>query len=156
MRALLAALGWMFASTAWSLDAGQGGTFWVLDSEGQPSGKVFRATAQGAKWKFEDLQPDGSWLDVSCHGGCEHRPSQVQDLVAFFGSPPPPTIRPQCVHNQQFAFCHFVPADPDAAVEGYVLVIRDADHWHPLSLVRVVPAAPSPQVAPLEGARWVP
>jgi hypothetical protein len=123
------------ASAARALSASASGIYIAMDEGGQPTEKVLRVSRAGDAWQFEDRQPDGSWLDVSCHGGCEHRESRPEDLIAFFGSAPPPDIRPECVQNAQYAFCQLV--KPSEQREGYVLVVRVGEQWLPVSLVRL-------------------
>lgn len=150
MRVLLAVLVCTAipAATASALSSSASGTFIAIDDAGQPTEKVLRVSQQGGNWKFEDRQPDGSWLDVSCHGGCEHRDSQADDLITFFGAPPPPDIQPECVQNEQYAFCQFIKASEQR--EGYVLVVRMGEDWMPVSLLRLpdVPDeyAPAPKL----------
>lgn len=146
------------AASAHALGASDAGIFVALNQDGQPIEKILRVTRTPTDWKFEDRQPDGSWLDVSCHGGCQHRNSTVRDLVRFFGTAPPPGLKPDCVQNEQYGFCHFVKTTPDQEKEGYVLVVRIKDRWLPVSLVRLpgspespdAPDAPAPP--PLESA----
>lgn len=137
------------------------GVFVAIDDGGQPTEKVLRVSQTPVGWKFEDRQPDGSWLDVSCHGGCEHRESTDEDLVDFFGGPPPNDIKPECVQNEQYAFCHFQKTTPGSEREGFVLVVRIAADWLPVSMIRLPDPpgdgdeddddAPSPK---LESASW--
>ena len=99
-------------SSAMAMSSDSVGTFVAIDDGGQPTEKILRVSQTPVGWKFEDRQPDGSWLDVSCHGGCEHRESRLEDLVQFFGAPPPPDIQPECVQNEEYAFCHFLKRTP--------------------------------------------
>jgi hypothetical protein len=137
------------------------GTFVAIDDGGQPTEKILRVSQTPVGWKFEDRQADGSWLDVSCHGGCEHRESRLEDLVQFFGAPPPPDIQPECVQNEEYAFCHFLKRTPGNEREGFVLVVRINEDWLPVSMVRL-PEPPGegddgdePPAPKLESARWV-
>lgn len=170
MRKLLVAMAGMAAALAatvvHAMSANASGVFVAIDDGGQPTEKVLRVSQTPVGWKFEDRQPDGSWLDVSCHGGCEHRESRPEDLVEFFGGPPPGDITPECVQNEQYAFCHFLKTTPGAEREGFVLVVRIATDWLPVSMIRLPGAptgdgddeegddgqAPTPK---LESARWV-
>ena len=154
LRALLGSSLLLLAFSAQAMGPEDGGTFIALDQDGQPAQKIFRASQRDGKWTFEDRQPDGTWLDVSCHGGCEHRASSAKDMMDFFGGPPPPSIKPECVHNAQYAFCHFVPASDDVELDGYVLVVKVKQGWHPITLVRVPdPSRDAPKrPAPLEAA----
>ncbi|MCC2656132.1 MAG: hypothetical protein K0Q76_1240 [Panacagrimonas sp.] len=146
---------------ALAMSAGSVGTFVAVDDGGQPTEKILRVSQSPVGWKFEDRQPDGSWLDVSCHGGCEHRESKTEDLVRFFGAPPPPDIQPECVQNEEYAFCHFMKNTPGNEREGFVLVVRINEDWLPVSMIRL-PEAPggSPDeeekaLPKLESARWI-
>lgn len=133
--AVVSLLAVLASSAVMALGDADAGTYLAVGDDGQPLGKVLRVSRDGARWRFEDRRDDGSWLDVSCHGGCEHRPSQVPDLVQFFGAPPPSHIWPDCVHNAEYAFCHLVTANGER--EGYVLVVRAGAGWQPLSMLRV-------------------
>jgi hypothetical protein len=150
----------MTSAAALAMSAESVGTFIAVDDGGQPTEKILRVSQTPVGWKFEDRQPDGSWLDVSCHGGCEHRESRLEDLVSFFGSPPPPDIQPECVQNEEYAFCHFLKRAPGAEREGFVLVVRINDEWLPVSMIRL-PGAPGedgdkPPTPKLESAHWTP
>lgn len=148
MRCLLALM--IVAMPAWALDAGDAGTFVALDPQGQPIEKVLRVSQAGEDWKFEDRQSDGSWLDVSCHGGCQHHPANANDLVRIFGSPPPPHLKPDCVYNNEYAFCHILISAPVGG-ERYALVVKIEDQWLPFNLVRV-PDEAEPLQPELEAA----
>jgi hypothetical protein len=144
------------STAALALSADAVGTFVAVDDGGQPTEKVLRVSQTPVGWKFEDRQPDGSWLDVSCHGGCEHRESRIEDLVQFFGALPPPDVEPECVQNREYAFCHLHKDTPGSEREGYVLVVRIDDEWLPVSMIRLpgergADAKPAPR---LESARW--
>ena len=146
----------LFAALTQAMGPEDGGTFIALDQDGQPAQKIFRVSQRAGKWTFEDRQPDGSWLDVSCHGGCEHRVSSAEDMMEFFGGPPPPNIQPECVSNTQFAFCRFLTETQDRELYGYVLVVLVDDEWYPINLVRVPDSEDdAPQNSPpLESASW--
>lgn len=130
-----------------ALDEQDTGTFLAVDEQAEPLGKVFRVSIEDGRWKFEDRQPDGAWLDVSCHGGCDHLPARPEDLVSWFGAPPPDSIRPECIRNTEFAFCRFHTAQ--AEHDGYVLVVRINSEWLPITLVRL-PEGAEPKPEPLE------
>lgn len=156
-RIVTAVLLALCSASALALTSRDAGVFVALNEDGEPVEKVFRVSQTPVGWRFEDRQPDGSWLDVTCHGGCEHRTSTTEDLVAFFGAPPPPHITPDCVQNEQYAFCHLSGKQPGNEREGYVLVVRAGPGWHPVSMVRLpvdpdqeAPGAPAAQ----ESARW--
>lgn len=134
---VLACCGLLLANAAAALTARDAGTFVALDEDGNPVEKILRVTRHPAGWKFEDRQPDGSWLDVSCHGGCEHRPTTGEDLQDMFGAAPPPGLTPECITNDEYAFCHFVKRTAEEQREGYVLVVRVGAGWHPVSLLRL-------------------
>ncbi len=125
------------ATAATALTRSDSGTFVALDEDGNPVEKILRVTRQASGWKFEDRQPDGSWLDVSCHGGCDHQPSTGEDLVEMFGAAPPPGLTPECIANAEYAFCHFVKEVANERRDGYVLVVRAGASWHPISLLRM-------------------
>ncbi|MGQ0622415.1 MAG: hypothetical protein ACT4QA_21315 [Panacagrimonas sp.] len=152
MRVLFAAIvsvGWVLAlaisPAVFALDADDGGTFLALDQQGQPIEKILRVSREGMNWKFEDRQPDGSWLDVTCHGGCQHHEATADDLVRIFGSDPPSHLKPDCIYNNEYAFCHILYAEP-ATPERYALIVKLEERWLPFNLVRVPedghPAAP--------------
>lgn len=133
---------------AFGLDDEDAGTFVALDPQGQPIEKVLRVSRAGEDWKFEDRQPDGSWLDVSCHGGCQHHPANEHDIVRIFGSPPPAHLKPDCVYNNEYAFCHILVAAPTEE-ERYALVVKIEDQWLPFNLIRIPeepPAVPPPEL----------
>lgn len=148
-RAGCAALLALSAGAAQALAPTDAGVYVAIDEDGRPTEKVFRVSQKPGGWRFEDRLPDGSWMDVSCHGGCDHRASGTEDLIAFFGAPPPDSIKPDCLQNEQFAFCHLTKITPDEASEGYVLVLRMGADWYPVSMVRLPDAPPAP-AAPLE------
>lgn len=155
MRILAAvlSLGWALALAtvpAFALDTKDGGLFLALDDQGQPIEKALRISRQGQDWKFEDRQPDGSWLDVSCHGGCQHHTASADDLVRIFGSEPPSHLKPDCVYNNEYAFCHIL-ISPPADTDRYALVVKIEDHWLPFNLLRV-PEDGKPAASPLESA----
>lgn len=155
LRWALAAALTSLATAATAMKASDAGTFVALDEEGNPVEKILRVTRQSAGWTFEDRQPDGSWLDVSCHGGCDHRPVTGEELVEMFGSAPPPGLTPECIANAEYAFCHFVKEAPDERRDGYVLVVRAGTRWHPISLLRLPEGEGNrdpPRGAPLESA----
>lgn len=153
---ILSAIPFLFLPLAASaLTPADAGLYIAVSEDGQPVKKVLRVSQKEQGWKFEDRQPDGSWLDVSCHGGCEHRESTVEDLVTFFGAPPPANITPDCVHNMEYAFCHLVGNQPDNPREGYVLVVRAGDDWFPISMLRM-PDDPEAAKPPLQPATWRP
>lgn len=132
-------VGWVLglaASPLFALSEKDEGTFLALDDQGRPIEKILRVSRAGADWKFEDRQPDGSWLDVSCHGGCQHHEANAEDLVRIFGSDPPSHLRPDCIYNNEYAFCHIVFAEPETP-ERYALIVRIEERWLPFNLVRV-------------------
>lgn len=137
LRALSLVAALLIATAAQALTASDGGTFVALDEEGNPVEKILRITRHPAGWKFEDRQPDGSWLDVSCHGGCDHRPASSEDLLRLFGSEPPPGLKPECIFNTEYAFCHLVKQTERGQQDGYVLVVRWGEAWQPISLARL-------------------
>jgi hypothetical protein len=143
----------LFPLAASALRPADAGLYIALNEDGEPVEKVIRVSQAEKGWKFEDRQPDGSWLDVSCHGGCEHRESTVEDLVVFFGAPPPPHITPDCVHNMEYAFCHLVGNQSENPREGYVLVVRAGADWFPISMKRMPDDTPSSK-PPLQPAHW--
>lgn len=169
MQKILAAVMVLAATLSGSangMSASASGVFVAIDDAGQPTEKVLRVSQTPVGWKFEDRQPDGSWLDVSCHGGCEHRESRPEDLEDFFGGPPPNDITPECVQNEQYAFCHFLKTTPGSEREGFVLVVRIAADWLPVSMIRL-PGPPGaggeedddddegrPRTPRLESAHW--
>lgn len=136
-RVVVAASLMSLAAVAEALTPSDAGTFVALDEDGNPVEKILRVTRQPSGWKFEDRQPDGSWLDVSCHGGCDHQPSTGEDLFEMFGAAPPPGLTPECIANADYAFCHFVKEAADERRDGYVLVVRAGTGWHPISLLRL-------------------
>ncbi|MGQ0502428.1 MAG: hypothetical protein ACT4P0_07460 [Panacagrimonas sp.] len=160
MKAFLANL-WLSAALALAATSAQAwadrdlGTFAAVDEQGQPSGKVMRVSRRGDAWKFEDRQPDGSWIDVTCQGGCQHQAASSEQVIEFFGSPPPPTIRPECVHNSQYAFCHFSSASGQNDREGFALVVKIGERWMPITLARMPGGEqdePTPEAPQLEAA----
>lgn len=96
-----------------------------------------RVSRRGDVWKFEDRQPDGSWIDVTCQGGCRHQAASSEEVTEFFGSPPPATIKPECIHNSQYAFCHFSAASGENDREGFALVVKIGERWMPITLARM-------------------
>lgn len=148
---VLAVLAACWVTSVSALDAGDAGTFVAVDQEGQPVEKILRVSFEGGRWKFEDRQPDGSWLDVSCHGGCQHHVATEADIARLFGSPPPPNLKPDCVYNNQYAFCHIEVLAPEP-LDRYALIVAIEDGWLPVNLVRM-PDQGEPPPAELEAAR---
>lgn len=151
--AAVLAMAWallLAASPVLALDAHDVGTFLALDERGQPIEKIVRISRQDQDWKFEDRQPDGSWLDVSCHGGCQHHPANEEDLVRIFGSDPPSHLKPDCIYNNEYAFCHILISAP-VNDDRYALVVKIDERWLPFNLVRV-PDEPGKQAPKLEAA----
>lgn len=109
-----------FAGTAVARDPIDPGLYAMIGDNGQLTGKVMRVTKKAADWQFEDRQPDGSWLDVSCHGGCEHPEADAETVTGLFGSPPPPELQVRCVSNSEYAFCRAVRENQEA----YSMVVR--------------------------------
>jgi hypothetical protein len=131
------------AGTASALDANDAGTFIAVGDDGEYLEKVLRVTRTAKDWKFEDRQPDGSWVDVSCHGGCEHKPSKAADIERFFGSQPPGGMSIDCVHNAEYAFCHGIKKEDGVPRDLFALVVRGPQGWVPVALFRVPEQAPS-------------
>lgn len=153
---LAAALG-SAATPAWAMEPSDGGVFVALDEAGEPVRKILRVTHTETGWKFEDQLEDGSWLDVSCHGGCDHVASGSQDLLRFFGALPPDDIRPDCIHNEEYAFCRLERQGPGPGQEGFVLVVRAGQRWQPISMARLAgpetdPSDTAPEIESNEAA----
>lgn len=148
-------LGAMLLASAQAMDASDAGTYVAVDPEGAPIGKVLRVSRQGVRWRFEDRQPDGSWVDVSCQGGCDHQPASEADIVRIFGSPPPPHLRPDCIFNQQYAFCR-IHAVGAGVPDRHTLMVKIEDRWMAVSLTRLPSDMPqqTPPATTLESARW--
>ncbi len=140
----LAALMTLHCLTAFALSEDAAGTYVALTEDGQPVEKILRVSKTDSGWRFEDGQPDGSWLDVSCHGGCEHVESGPDDLIRFFGSSPPENVYPECIHNAEFAFCRMVRGERGPEEEGFVLVVRAPQGWYPIPMARVADAPGGP------------
>ena len=52
-------------SSAMAMSSDSVGTFVAIDDGGQPTEKILRVSQTPVGWKFEDRQPDGSWLDAA-------------------------------------------------------------------------------------------
>lgn len=138
MRILIASLlAVFFAGSALGLDSSHAGTYAAVDQQGQFLEKVLRVTRTDKDWKFEDRQPDGSWLDVTCHGGCEHKTATQQQIREFFNEAPPPGLSLDCVSNAQYAFCHGTKATESRPADLFALVVRIENRWLPVAMVRV-------------------
>lgn len=127
----------MVAGAVSALDSSHAGTYAAVDQRGQFLEKILRVTRTDTDWKFEDRQPDGSWLDVSCHGGCEHKTSTPAQVREFFNEAPPPGLSIDCVGNEQYAFCHGAKMAQDGPADLFALIVRIENDWLPVAMVRM-------------------
>ena len=108
IRVIVAFVSIVLPMASLALDAGDIGTYRVINVRGEPTAKVFRLQQSGSAWKIEDKQADGSWVDVTCDTGCELQDSTEADLRRFFPADELSKVALSCVHSEAFAFCRFI------------------------------------------------
>src|SRR5262245_48673681 len=121
IQVLAALVALSFAGECLALDASDIGVYRVLNQQGEPTQKLFRLAGNVGAWRIEDKQPDGRWVDITCEGGCELKPSSRADHQRFFPGDDLSNVSMSCLHNNAFAFCRYsrgsVPGE-----QGYVFV----------------------------------
>ena len=124
-----------FAGQCLALDASDVGVYRVLNQQGAPTPKMFRLAGSVGAWRIEDKQPDGSWVDITCEGGCQLNASSKPDQQRFFPGDDLSKVSMSCLHNNAFAFCRYsrgsVPGE-----RGYVFVALTEQHPIALRVTR--------------------
>ena len=128
---LLAAL----ALNAFAIDATDVATFRVVSVKNEPTQKLMRLAGRPGAWRIEDQQPDGTWQDVTCQGGCQLGESNESDFKRFFPSDDLSGVKMTCVHNKAFALCRYSRASVPGE-KGYVFVALTEQYPIPLRLQR--------------------
>jgi hypothetical protein len=81
------------------------GSYQAIDSEGNLTEKVFRVVHKDDGWRLEDRQEDGTWLDVTCQGGCPLEEASETQIEYWFQAATPKNVTNHCLHNESLAFC---------------------------------------------------
>lgn len=135
LHALILVLSLLLPASVHALDATDVGTYRLLDKDRKPTSKVLRLTRGTTAWRVEDKQPDGSWLDVTCEGGCVLSTSTRSDHKRFFPADDVSQVSMTCVHNMAFTLCRYArKATPGE--RGYVFVALTEKYPIPLGLAR--------------------
>ena len=117
------------------MDATDIGTYRVISVNNEPTQKLFRIAGGPGAWRIEDKQPDGTWLDVTCEGGCTLEASKQSDFKRFFPVDDLSAVKMTCLHNTAFAVCRYsrkaVPGE-----KGYVFVALTEEYPIALRLER--------------------
>ena len=139
-KKLLALIAIAATGNACALDASDVGTYRILNQQGEPTSKVFRFTGAPSAWRLEDKRHDGTWVDVTCEGGCELKASDQADHRRFFPVDDLSKVSVSCVHNKAFAFCR-TSRKASSGERGYVFVALTEHHPIALRVVRERPDA---------------
>jgi hypothetical protein len=123
------------AASASGMDATDIATYRVISVKNEPTQKLLRLAGASGSWRVEDRQPDGTWKDVTCEGGCKLEESKEGDYRRFFPADDLSSVELSCVHNAAFALCRY---SRKAVVgeRGYVFVALTEQHPIPLRLQR--------------------
>jgi hypothetical protein len=132
---LLPCIALLAAATASALDASDAGTYRILNQQGQPTAKVFRLAGTPGSWRIEDKQSDGTWVDVTCEGGCVLKPSEEADHRRFFPVDDLSKVSLSCIHNEAFAFCRYS-RSAEPGERGYVFIALTERYPIPLRVAR--------------------
>lgn len=111
----------LWSVNALAIDATDVATYRVMSVKNEPTQKVFRLAGGAGAWRIEDKQPDGTWLDVTCEGGCRLQESTEADFKRFFPADDLSAVIMTCVHNSAFALCRHVQRTVPGE-RGYVFV----------------------------------
>ena len=137
---LLASLAILAAGSASALDASDIGIYRILNQQGELTPKFFRLAGTPNAWRLEDKQPDGTWVDVTCQGGCKLKTSDEADHRRFFPADDLSKVSISCVYNDAFAFCRYS-RSAFPSERGYVFVALTEQHPVPLRVAREKPDA---------------
>ena len=133
---VIASLSILLPMAARALDQSDVGYYKVLDQSGKLTSKTFRLLRVGSLWKVEDKQPDGTWQDVNCQGGCELQASKEADFKRFFPADDLSKVTMSCVHSVAFALCRYS-RKAVSGERGSVFIALTEKHPIPLRLARV-------------------
>jgi hypothetical protein len=117
------------------MDATDVGTYRIISVKNEPTQKVLRFIGAPAAWRVEDRQHDGTWMDVTCEGGCRLQESTENDFKKFFPTDDLSAVKMTCVHNSAFALCRYsrkaIPGE-----RGYVFIALTEQYPIPLRMRR--------------------
>ena len=128
---LLAAL----AGHASAIDATDVATYRIISVKNEPTQKLLRLAGGPGAWRVEDKQPDGTWQDVTCEGGCKLEESAEGDFKRFFPVDDLSAVKMTCLHNTAFALCRYSRRSV-VGERGYVFVALTGKYPIPLRLDR--------------------
>ncbi|HKY92409.1 MAG TPA: hypothetical protein VJM11_15280 [Nevskiaceae bacterium] len=129
------------------------GAYQAIDSEGNLTDKVFRVVHKGDDWRIEDRQNDGTWLDVTCQGGCPLEEASETQIEYWFQAATPKNVTNHCLHNDSFAFCRIERTTPGQLEIGHALVVIVEGEAYPIRLKPLGPGSDNPRApAALEEA----
>jgi hypothetical protein len=129
------------------------GSYQAIDSEGNLTEKVFRVVRKDDGWRLEDRQEDGTWLDVTCQGGCPLEEASETQIEYWFQAATPKNVSNHCLHNQSFAFCRIERQTPGQLEIGHALVVIVEGEAYPIRLKPLEGGGEHPKApAPLEEA----
>ena len=123
------------AGPAAAIDATDVATYRIISVKSEPTQKLLRLAGRPGSWRIEDKQPDGTWQDVTCEGGCRLEESTDGDLKRFFPADDLSTVKMTCLHNNAFALCRYG-RKSIAGERGYVFVALTEKYPIPLRLER--------------------
>ncbi len=123
------------AGRASAIDASDVAIYRVISVKNEPTQKLMRLVGKPGAWRIEDKQPDGTWRDVTCEGGCKLEESTEGDFKRFFPADDLTAVTMTCVHNTAFAVCRYS-RKAVAGERGYVFVALTEEHPIPLRLQR--------------------
>jgi hypothetical protein len=110
------------------------GAYQAIDTEGNLTEKVFRVVRKDDGWRLEDRQKDGTWLDVTCQGGCPLEEASETEIEYWFQAATPKNVTNHCLHNESFAFCRIERMTPGQLEIGHALVVIVDGEAHPIRL----------------------
>lgn len=117
-----------------AFDSQDVGAYQAIDSEGNLTEKVFRVVQKDDGWRIEDRQQDGSWLDVTCQGGCPLEEASETQIEYWFQAATPRNVTNHCLHNESFAFCRIERLTPGQLEIGHALVVIVEGEAYPIRL----------------------
>ena len=123
------------AGPAAAIDATDVGTYRIISVKNEPTPKLLRLAGGPGSWRVEDKQPDGTWQDVTCKGGCRLEESSESDFKRFFPADDLSAVKMTCLHNGAFALCRYGRKSV-AGERGYVFVALTEQYPIPLRLER--------------------
>lgn len=149
MRRLFVALALLAAAgPLGAFDNSDIGAYQAIDQEGNLTDKVFRVIQKSEGWRIEDRQEDGSWLDVTCQGGCPLEEAGEAEIQYYFKAVTPPGVTNHCLHNQAFAFCRIERKLPGQREVGHALVVIVEGEAFPIRLKPLGPPGDDPDAPP--------